>query len=62
LIVGQHLQLPTKHRAQQNNVPNVRKKMQVVKIWKNCVLCDATYREDQAAEHIKIWHTKKEDK
>jgi len=34
--------------------------MQVVKIWKNCVLCDATYREDQAAEHIKLWHSKKE--
>ena len=32
--------------------------MQVVKIWKECVLCECTYREDQAPEHFKIWHTK----
>lgn len=32
--------------------------MQVVKIWKECILCDATYRQDQAEEHMKLWHTK----
>jgi len=32
--------------------------MQVVKILKNCVLCNAPYREDQAAEHFKNHNSK----
>lgn len=31
--------------------------MDMEQVWKSCSLCDAHFRQDQYAEHIKLWHT-----
>jgi len=30
--------------------------MDIAVIWKECVLCDAHYRQDELKEHMKLWH------